>query len=115
MIPLTQTVLDSMPLLWESEDHRTRLVRSDERNLEILRFVHVGGEGARGKKGEERDTWASIPCYCGSLQEAFSKLLEMHSKNFLELNPSEGESIKELSQEMKSFRKSFSETVRMGF
>jgi hypothetical protein len=38
----------------------------------------------------------------------------MHSKNFLELNPSEGESIKELSQEMKSFRKSFSETVRMG-
>jgi len=115
MFALTEEKLDSMPLLWESSDHKTRLVRNDERNLEIIVYAHIGGEGKQGKKGIERDVWASIPCYCGSLQEAFSKLLDMHSKNFLELNPSEGESIKMLSQEMKSFRKNFSETVRMGF
>ena len=114
MFALTEEKLSEMPILWESEDHKTRLVRNDERNLEILLFAHIGGEGKQGRKAVERDCWASIPCYCGSLQEAFFKLLDMHSKKVLEMSAKEGSEIGILLESMKEFRKSFSETVRRG-
>lgn len=76
--------LAELPLLWEDSSKTFRLIQSDERNFEIIQFMHIGGEGKRGRKGVERDAWCSVPMYFGSLDHAFSKILELSAKGILE-------------------------------
>ena len=82
-IAISETDLESMPILWQDSEGQYRLVQSDERNLEILEYKHIGGEGKRGRKGIERDSWVSIPCYCSTLELAFSKIIDIKAKNQL--------------------------------
>ena len=75
--PIKESDLLEYPILWKSTDDKFRLIRRDKMNLELLQFKHVGGEGSRGKPGIERDCWCSIPCYFGTLELAFNKILTM--------------------------------------
>lgn len=74
---IKQEELQKYPILWKNPSDTVRLIRRDERNLEIIQWLHIGGEGKRGRKGEERDTWCRIPKYASNLTMAFGMLLEL--------------------------------------
>lgn len=81
---ISESDLKELPLLWEDSTKTFRLIQADERNFEIIQFMHIGGEGKRGRKGVERDAWCSVPMYFGNLEHAFSKILELSAKGVLE-------------------------------
>mgnify|MGYP003621382573 CR=1 FL=1 len=79
---LTESDLNELPILWEDESGKIRLIQSDERNLEIIEFRTLGLSG-RGRKGTIRDSWVSIPSYHSTVSSAFRKLLDMKTKELL--------------------------------
>ena len=75
-IPISDKDLREMPILYENISGNIRLVKSDERNFEIIVNRRVG-ESGRGRKGVVRDCWCSLPSYHSTVSAAFYRLLDM--------------------------------------
>ncbi len=99
-IAIKEDDLKEMKILWENHSGNTRLVRVDERNLEIIIYKRIG-ESGRGRKGEIRDCWCSIPSYHSTVSSAFCRLLEM------DLTEGDRFSILTFRQTLEDFKKDF--------
>lgn len=80
---LSEEKLDSLPVLWEDDSGKVRLVRKDKDNLEIIQKKTIGNSNKGRKSKSVRDSWVSIPSYHSTLKMAFNKLLEMKAESLL--------------------------------
>lgn len=108
---INEEKLNSLPVLWEDESGKIRLVRRDKDNLEIIKNQTIGNN-TRGRKALEiRDSWVSIPSYHSNLKSAFRKLLEMKAEDVL---IDSGNNIEKFRNVLLEFQGNFFNTVKEG-
>jgi hypothetical protein len=96
--------LKEFPVIWNDPDGKYKLIKRDEMNMEIIQFMRLG-ESGRGRQGEIRDAWCSVPMYYSSLESAFNKMIEIKTVSKMTSGISE---LKELLSYLKEFKEDFS-------
>lgn len=96
--------LKDFPVIWTDPDGKYKLIKRDDMNMEIIQFMRLG-ESGRGRQGEIRDAWCSVPMYYSNLEYAFNKMIELKTIAKMSNGISE---LKDLLSSLKEFKEDFS-------
>lgn len=95
--------LKEFPVIWNDPDGKYKLIKRDEMNMEIIQFMRLG-ESGRGRQGEVRDAWCSVPMYYSNLEHAFNKMIELKTISKMTSGISE---LKSLVEGLREFKEDF--------
>jgi hypothetical protein len=95
--------LKEFPVIWNDPDGKYKLIKRDELNMEIIQFMRLG-ESGRGRQGEVRDAWCSVPMYYSNLEHAFNKMIELKTVAKMTTGISE---LKSLVESLREFKEDF--------
>lgn len=95
--------LKEFPVIWSDPDGKYKLIKRDEMNMEIIQYMRLG-ESGRGRQGEVRDAWCSVPMYYSNLEWAFTKMIELKTIAKMTNGISD---LNELLKQLKEFKEDF--------